>query len=56
MRGFRAHSGVIVYIKDNGFITNLLPYNFATLSKFAINVVFKIPAGFPGLVLHRWSI
>jgi hypothetical protein len=39
-RGLPGHSDVIVYIKGNGFITKLLPYNFAIFNFFAIYVDF----------------
>lgn len=36
---YRVVSVVIVYIKDNGFITELLPYNFAIFVIYAIFIV-----------------
>jgi hypothetical protein len=40
---YRVFSDVIVYIKDNGFITELLPYNFAIYAFNANYFVDWIP-------------
>jgi hypothetical protein len=39
------HSDVIVYTKENDFITKLLPYSFANLENIARNIVKR---WFPG--------
>jgi len=36
------HSDVIVYTKENDFITELLPYNIAILVNFASYIVIKL--------------